>query len=132
MILNGHERNNPAWKNECDILQAIYWKDRCILAEYLLKHVFTDQEIGRACHIHDLEIKVKELQRQITILRETAEYRNIQLKATNLIVSCTGACKGSTIGSKDEVDEETVCEVELIAKRLRTWYVNYQARKARL
>ncbi len=130
--MNGHERNNPAWKNECDILQAIYWRDRCGLAENLLKHVFTDREIGRACHIHDLEIKVKRLQREITILREVAEYRNTQLKATDLIVSCTGGCKGSTIGSKDEVDEETVCEVERIAQRLRTWLGNYQARKARL
>lgn len=128
--MEGHEQTNPAWKNNDDeIIRTIYWEQRCELAEELLKHVFTNKEIGRACHIHDLEKKVKKLQKEVTFQREVAEYRNRQLKAANLIVSCTGGCDTGIIGFPDKITEEIVTEVERIAKRLRGWWVNYQSRQ---
>ena len=128
--MEGHERNNPNWKNDdCEILREVYWRERCVLAEQLLKHVFTNKEIGRACHIHDLEEKIERLQDEVTHQRKAAEYRNNQLRAANLIVSCSGGCEDGVIGDKDKVNEEMVSEVELIAKRLRSWFVNYRGRK---
>lgn len=130
--MNGHEQTNPDWRDsDCEILRTEYWKERCILAEKLLRHVFTKKEIGRACHIHDLETKVKHLQNEITNQREAAECRNRQLKAANLIVLCSGGCEGGILGSRDKIDEELVSEVEMIASRLRLWLVNYRSRQAR-
>ena len=61
--MNGNESIGPKWKDhESEVLRTIYWERRCELAESLLKHVFTGKEIGRACHIHALEEKVKNLQ----------------------------------------------------------------------
>lgn len=128
--MNGNEPVNPAWQSDnCELLRTIYWERRCELAEGLLKHVFTGKEIGRACHIHALEEKIEKLQSEITFQREAAEYRNRQFKAANLIVSCTGGCDTGIIGSKDKINEELVCEVERTAKRIRSWWVNYQYRE---
>lgn len=130
--MDGHGKTNPAWETgDSSILREVYWERRCKLAESLLKHVFTKKEIGRACHIYDLETKVKELQKQITIQREAAEYRNRQLKAANLIVCCTGGCDTGIMGSKEAISEEIVCEVERTAKRLRSWWNNYRYRQDR-
>jgi len=130
--MNGHEPANPDWKDsDCEILRTSYWQKRCSLAEKLLRHVFTKKEIGRACHIHDLETKVKQLQNEVTNQREAAEYRNRQLKAINLIVLCSGGCEGGILGSKDKIDEELVGDVETIASRLRSWLTNYRSRQVR-
>lgn len=127
--MNGHKPMNPDWeKSDCEILRNAYWEERCALAERLLTHVFTKKEIGRASHIHDLEAKVKHLQREITNQREAAEYRNRQLKATNLIVSCSGGCENGIFGSRDRIDEELVGDVETIASRLRSWLTNHNSR----
>lgn len=127
--MDGHERNNPDWASaESEILRMVYWRDRCGLAEKLLQHVLTRKEIGRACHIHDLEIKVKKLQREVTHQREASEYRNAQLRAANLITYCTGGCKGGICGSDEAITEEVVAEVEMIAKRLRSWLINHNGR----
>ncbi len=127
--MEGHERNNPNWAiGNSKILQTIYWKDRCLFAEHLLKHVFTCREIGRACHINDLEEKVVKLRKEITYQREVAEYRNKQLKAANLIVLCTGGCEGGIMGNDDKIDETAVSNVEMIAKRLRSWLTNHYYR----
>ena len=129
--MKGHEQTNPAYKDHRDpIMREIYWEERCRLAETLLKrHVISNKEIGRACHIYDLEEKVKTLQNQITCQRGAAEYRNRQLRAANIIISCTGGCDTGIIGSKDQINEEVVCEVETIAKRLRHWWNNYHHRQ---
>ncbi len=133
--MKGHERTDPSWKDDNnEILRTIYWERRCELAEGLLKHVFTRKEIGRACHIYDLEVKVKNLQRTVTDQREASEYRNRQLKAANLIICCTGGCNTGVIGNKDNINEEIVVEVERTAIRLRSWWNNYiykQERKAK-
>lgn len=128
--MDGHEQTDPSWENsDCELLKTVYWRERCVLAEKLLSHVFTKKEIGRACHIHDLEIKVKQLQNEITRQRGAAEYRNRQLKAANLIVLCSGGCEGGILGSRHRIDEELVSDVETIAKRLRSWLVNYRSRQ---
>lgn len=129
--MEGHERTNLAYKNhDKSIMREIYWEERCRLAETLLKrHVISNKAIGRACHIYDLEEKVKTLQDQITYQRGAAEHRNHQLKAANIIVSCTGGCDTGIIGSKDKINEKMVCEVETIAKRLRHWWNTYQYRQ---
>lgn len=55
--MEGHERRNPDWANsDCYLLRAAYWEKRCALAEQLLEHILTKKEIGRACHIHDLDV----------------------------------------------------------------------------
>ncbi len=131
-IMDGHEQTNPDWQHsDCEVLRTVYWEERCVLAEKLLKLAFTKKEIGRACHIHDLETKVKHLKNQITIQREAAEYRNLQLKATNLITLCSGGCENGILGSKDKIDEKLVSGVERIAIGLRSWLVNYRCRQAR-
>jgi len=128
--MDGNEPVDPAWKDDCsEILRTVYWQRRCELAEKLLRHVFTKREIGRACHILALEEKVKALQSEITSQREAAEHRNRQLRAANLIVSCSGGCDGGIIGSKENVDEKLVCEVERTANRLRAWWNNYRSRQ---
>lgn len=130
--MDGHERTSPSWRtDDYHLMRTIYWERRCELAESLLKHVFTKKEIGRACHIHDLEIKVKKLQIEITHQRKAAEYRNRQLEAANLIISCTGGCDDGVIGDKDKVTEEIVSEVERTSKRLRSWWNNYKYRQDR-
>ncbi len=129
--MKGHERTNPDWAtSDCEILKIAYWEERCALAEKLLENVLTKKEIGRACHIHDLEEKVKQLQFEVTNQREAAEYRNRQLEVTNLIALCSGGCKGGILGSDDKVTEEMVSDVEKIAERLRSWLVNHHGRKA--
>lgn len=130
--MNGHEQTNPAWRNDHRaMIRETYWEQRCQLAEELLKHVLTNKEIGRACHIHDLEKKIKHLQLEVTHQREAAEYRNRQLQATNLIVSCSGGCESGIMGSRDRINEEMVSGVERIAKRLRSWWTNYQFKQAK-
>lgn len=130
--MNGHEHANPAWKtDDCELLRELYWSRRCEVAESLLKHVFTKKEIGRACHIYDLEEKVKKIQREITNQREAAEDRNHLLEAANLIVNCTGGCDNSFMGQENKINEKIVCEVEMIAKRLRSWWGNYRSRQDR-
>ncbi len=129
--MEGHEQTNPAYRyHQNSVMKEIYWEERCRLAEALLKrHVISNKAIGRACHIYDLEEKVKTLQKEITFQREAAEYRNRQLRAANIIISCTGGCDTGIIGSKDKIDEEMVCEVERTAKRLRHWWNTYQYRQ---
>lgn len=124
--MDGHERNNPKWADGgSEILRSVYWEERCRLAESLLHKLLTNQEIGRACHIHDLEIKVKRLQEEINEQRLISEYRNRQLRAANLITYCTGGCKGGICGFDEKIDEALVSEVETIAKRLRSWLINH-------
>lgn len=126
----GHGPSCPDWQNsDKDFLKAAYWREKCYLAERLLKHVFTDQEIGRAHHIADIESKLKILKEQITDLRETAEYKNKQLAATNIIACCTGGCLSGIMGDPHIVTEELVAEVERITKRLRSWFNNRQYRR---
>lgn len=130
--MNGHESTNPAWKEDhSPMMRELYWQRRCELAEELLKHTLTNKEIGRACHIHDLEEKNNRLKAEITHQREAAEYRNRQLIASNLIVSCSGGCETGIMGCKDKINEEVVAEVERTAKRLRSWWTNYQFKQAR-
>ena len=120
--MNGHEQTNPKYKtDETSLLREFYWESRCELAEKLLKHVLTEKEIGRACHIHDLEAKVRKLRNELTYQREAAEYRNRQLKAVNLVVSCYG-CDAGLIGDPESINESMVFEVEQIAIRLRKWW----------
>jgi len=124
--MDGHERNNPSWaRDENKMLRMIYWRDRCGLAEKLLEHVLTRKEIGRACHIHDLEIKVKRLKKEVTEQKLVSEYRTRQLKAANLITLCSGGCIDGILGSYEKIDNNFVSDVERIAKRLRTWLTNY-------
>jgi len=128
--MNGHEPHDPAWADsEHSCLREVYWRDRCLLAEDLLKYVFNQKELGRACHIRDLEHKVKSLKDEITHQRIAGEVRNRQLKAANLIVLCTGGCDGGLFGNNDDINEELIAEVERTAKRLRMWYNNYLSRK---
>lgn len=121
----GRERCNPSYRNsDKEVFRDYYWKARCFFAEKLLGNVLDNKEIGRACHMHDLEEKVEHLKRQLTIQREAAEYRNNQLKASNLIVSCTG-CEEGFFGSKEEITEEVVKSTEEIVRRLRIWWTNH-------
>ena len=130
--MDGNEPVNPAWQNsDRELLRTVYWEERCRLAERLLNHVFTKKEIGRAYHINALEKKVGKLQEEVTHQRKAAEYRNRQLRAANLIISCTGGCDTGVIGSKESINEELVGEVERTAKRLRTPPHNYQSKRGR-
>lgn len=124
--MKNYEQNNPAWANDSsDIIKMLYWRERCFIAEKLLNNFLDQKEIGRACHIDALETKVERLKEEIRYQQGVAEYRNRQLNAANLITLCTGGCPGGIMGDGNKIDEQTVCDVEMIAKRMRSWFVNH-------
>lgn len=127
--VKGHERCSPSYRNsDSEVLRDYYWKARCFFAEKLLSGMLDGKGIGRACHMYDLEEKIKDLKHQMTIQRQAAEHRNNLLKASNLIVSCTG-CEEGFFGSKEKITEGVVKSTEEIAKRLRTWWGHQKSRE---
>lgn len=120
----------PNWKHSGDpVLEAHYYRERCYLAERIIREVLTGKQIGRAHHMADLEDRVKTLRREVRIKQEAAERRNLKLRATNMIVGCTAACTDATFEDAGVIDEAFVAEVERIATRLRSWFNNWEARK---
>lgn len=79
-------------------------------------------------YVRSLERKIKTLQGEITNMRESAEYRNKQIKAVGYIVYCTGCWAGGP-DNKEEIDEEFVQNVERIAARLRSWHNNMEYKR---
>jgi len=81
----------------------------------------------QAEHIRHLETKNQRLKHEIRIMQQKAEIFNDRLFATELIVGCTGCVPGGPRNYKN-LTEARVCEVERIAKRLRTWWENNKGR----
>jgi len=84
-------------------------------------------DFEHALHMSDLEHKNKVLKLEITMMRERAEWHNVRLYATGLIVNCTGCERGKPFDG-EQLTEERVREVESIADRLRTWFSNHKHR----
>ncbi len=84
----------------------------------------------QADYIRSLERKIVNLKQQVTVLREAQEDRNRQLKATKLIVYCSGGCPGG-VPDKDYITEEVVAEAERNTVRLRKWWENRKFRLKR-
>lgn len=77
--------------------------------------------------------KLRNLREQVTRARENNEERNRELDALHY-VWCNGGCTGGVhryCGSPDDVTEEVVATAEALVKRLRSWYVNREHRRAR-
>ena len=119
----------PDWKHGDPILRAWYWKERARLSERIIGEVLTGKQIGHGHHMADLEDKVKSLRRQVRIMQECAEHKNLQLRATNLFVGCTGGCTDASFENAGVIDEAFVKEAELTATRLRSWFTNWKGRK---
>lgn len=66
------------------------------------------------------------LQQQLADVRVSRVEWQTRAEATNLIVGSTSS--GFSLPYPDLITEERVAEVELIAKRLRTWLTNKQFR----
>jgi hypothetical protein len=99
--------------------------------ESLLKSEYrNNKSLRRAVHVADLEQKNKKLRSEIRVMQECAERHNREAYATGLIVNCTGCERGGPFNA-NELTEERVRQVELIAKRLRTWWDNHVDRKQR-
>jgi hypothetical protein len=77
--------------------------------------------------------QVRALRREVTTIRKNNEERNRELDALHY-VWCDGGCQGGThrwAGSPDDVTEEIVALAERNTKRLRSWFINRQSKKAR-
>lgn len=124
---------NRKWKWGSTFMRAWYWEGRARLGERILKMLFSGKRIGCAHHMADLEEKVKTLQEVITGMRLEAERKNLELRATNLIVGCTAACSDASFENVGAVTEEFVATAERIVKRLRMWRGNrdYQIERGR-
>jgi hypothetical protein len=99
-------------------------------AEGMLETLKNLKDLNYISHIHDLEEKNKKLKQEVRTMQVKAEEVNKTLYATGLIVNCTGCIAGHPDHYED-LTEEKVREVELIASRLRTWWGNYQWRISR-
>ena len=109
------------------LLEYIKEKERADKAENLLSQLMNGRDLRRASHIRDLGEKVKKLRRTVRHLQECAESKNNQLYATGLIVNCTG-CEAGRPCNAENLTEEKVQQVELIARRLRVWWNNHNWR----
>ncbi|HYX21800.1 MAG TPA: hypothetical protein VFA98_13220 [Thermoanaerobaculia bacterium] len=77
--------------------------------------------------------KVKSLKHQVTMAKDNNETRNRELDALHY-VWCDGGCEGGVHryeGSPDAVTEEIVQLAERSTSRLRRWFENRKAKKAR-
>lgn len=84
-----------------------------------------DQELNKAKHMADLEVKNRRLKEEVRQMQVAAERHNRTAYATGLIVNCTGCVAGKPFRG-EELTEERVSEVEHLARRLRTWFDRYQ------
>jgi hypothetical protein len=77
--------------------------------------------------------QVQKLRREVTIAKGNNEARNRELDALHY-VWCSGGCEGGTHryeGQPDDVTEEVVQLAERNTARLRAWFENRKAKKAR-
>lgn len=100
-------------------LRLIYWRANAELAWSLLGIC---RNRNRAEHIHGLEEKIKTQAEEITRMRLSAEDRNIERKALNILVACDGNCNGAYMADPASVTEEVVWLAERNAERLRHWW----------
>lgn len=96
-------------------------KERADMLESVLLSFLTEKELKRSEHMHHLEEKNKKLKHEIRVMQEKAEEFNRLNYATGLIVNCTG-CEGGAPFDSENLTEEKVKTVEMIAKRLRSWW----------
>lgn len=89
--------------------------------EKILKRSYTKEELKRIDHLHGLEEKNKKLKKEVRYMQLKAEEFNNLLYATGLIVNCTGCIAGAP-ANYENLTEEKVKEVEIIAGRLRIWW----------
>ncbi len=93
-----------------------------------------DQRIVRLRQENEqLRDKVAHLRREISDKDQISFLRNRQLDALHL-VWCSGGCHGGVhryCGGPETVTEEIVATAEKNTSRLRSWFQNYQAKKAR-
>ena len=113
------------WYRRCNELER-----RAILAETTLQHHLTGRDLLRAGHVAMLGERVKKLRLTIRNMQEKAEYFNNVQYATGLIVNCTGCDRGGP-DHFENLTEEKVQAVEMLARRLRTWWNNHNGRKIR-
>lgn len=99
---------------ECERLTKLFSSD-----------YYNDKELNKALHMSDLEFKNKALKREIRLMQEKAETFNNLLYATGYIVRCTG-CAAGCPENYDELTEDKVKTVEMLARRLRSWWNNNQ------
>lgn len=97
-----------------------------------LRKLFTSEyhnskELNKALHMSDLEAKNKALKREVRLMQEKAEEFNRLLYATGYIVNCTG-CWAGRPNNAEELTEEKVKTLEILATRLRGWWVNNKER----
>lgn len=97
------------------------------LRNVLKSDYHNDKSINRALHMADLEEKNRRLKREVRAMQEAAEKKNVTLKATGLIVGCTG-CEAGAPTNSENITEATVQRVENIAIRMRTWWENHKGR----
>lgn len=100
------------------------------LRSLLRSEYHNDKSLRHAQHVADLESKNKKLREEVREMQVCAERHNRLLYATGLIVNCTGCDRGGPFNA-EELTEEKVNEVELLARRLRSWWNNHQWRLRR-
>lgn len=106
------------------ILEYTAEKERADLLERILLRLVDENELGRAEHIHHLEDKNKALKHEVRVMQKKAEEFNRLLYATGLIARCTGCEAGKPFGGED-LTEEKIRDVEILARRLRAWWNNH-------
>lgn len=95
-----------------------------------LGELYPPEAQGKILQLAEYRNKITKLKADVTRQREALEDRNRTLFATGLIVSCTG-CRAGAPDNWQDLTEDRVAEVELLAKRLRTWFDNDQWKQAR-
>lgn len=117
-----HRDTMRRWRRDASAwFRAWYWHGRCLLTERLFWLLFGKKRIGRAHHMADLEAKIERQREELHEMNIVSKVRKDQVDAANLIISCYG-CDSGFMGDFSGVTEETVCEVERTASRLRRWW----------
>ena len=112
------------------VLEYMAEKERADKLESILLQIITEKELKRSFHMLHLEKKNERLKHEIRVMQEKAEYFNKQLYATGLIVRCTG-CEAGKPFDGENLTEDKVRLVEVLARRLRTWWDGHVARQLR-
>lgn len=116
-----------AAKTNYNLSNYIVARENDRLVNLLRSEYHTNKALNHAMHVADLELKVKRQAETIREMQEKAERFNKLLFATGYIVNCTG-CEAGSPDKAEELTEEKVQYVEMLAKRLRTWWDNHQYR----
>lgn len=101
------------------------------ILEKFMGTLISQNDLRLGEHLHYVERKNLLLKREVRSMQEKAEEFNKLLYATGLIVNCTG-CEAGGPANPENLTEEKVKKVEMIAQRLRSWWNSHCCRMQKI